>query len=62
MDCAISWLVYNEGIKAIPGKIIMEYLIILCCLADSVSFRIAFLPILAQFEDTDKREQEIYDK
>ncbi|XP_019852946.1 PREDICTED: U3 small nucleolar RNA-associated protein 6 homolog isoform X2 [Amphimedon queenslandica] len=46
MDYAISWLVYNEAIKSIP---------------DNASFRIAFLPILVQFEETHKREQEIYD-
>lgn len=46
MDYAISLLVYNEAIKSVP---------------DNVSFRISFLPILVQFEETHKREQEIYD-
>lgn len=30
--------------------------------ADSISFRLSFLTILIQFDDTSKREQEIFDK
>ena len=30
--------------------------------ADSISFRLSFLKILMQFDDTCKREQEIFDK
>ena len=64
--CQSAWVgvcVYSEVFELVSHEVYgnkdCECLFLF---ADSISFRLSFLTILIQFDDTSKREQEIFDK